>query len=94
MRDDHARLLRLTQRRATDFRPWGDADREGDDCSCGCVHARPLAGRLGADWLVCSCEDGPRAGLLTFEHQGGAGCFETTRMLRARLREHAPKEEP
>ena len=28
------------------------------------------------DWGVCSKLGAPRAGLLTFEHQTGRGCFE------------------
>jgi hypothetical protein len=40
------------------------------DCSCDCRFYLPLDGVLGADWGVCSCEESPRAGLLTFEHQG------------------------
>jgi hypothetical protein len=37
--------------------------------------ARPLAGRLGGDWVVCARPDGPRFGLLTFEHQAG-NCYQ------------------
>lgn len=45
------------------------------DCSCGCRWARWLEGELGADWCVCARPDGPRFGLLTFEHQAGE-CFQ------------------
>lgn len=45
------------------------------DCSCGCIWARWLEGALGGDWCVCARPDGPRFGLLTFEHQAGQ-CFE------------------
>jgi len=31
---------------------------------------------LAYDWGVCSKQGAPRAGLLTFEHQTGKGCFE------------------
>jgi hypothetical protein len=49
-----------------------DGDYEGNsgDCSSGCVHYRPLAGTLGADWGVCTNPASHRAGKLTFEHQG------------------------
>lgn len=66
----------------TDHREYGGtAERwSGDgphgDCSCGCRWARPLAGALGGDWVVCARPDGPRFGLLTFEHQAGAGCYQ------------------
>lgn len=46
------------------------------DCSCGCRHFVPLAGKAGADWGICTNPAGPRAGLLTFVHQAGRGCFE------------------
>lgn len=66
----------------TDYTPWGEVERWSDprevdgDCSSGCAHALPLPGKLGLDWVVCTRADGPRAGLLTFEHQAGRGCFE------------------
>jgi hypothetical protein len=40
------------------------------DCSCGCRHFLQLEWPLGADWGVCSNPESPRAGRLTFEHQG------------------------
>lgn len=82
MSAEHYRLLQLVPKRPTDYAPWGDVERWSDDrepdedCSCGCRHARWLEGDLGLDWCVCTREDGPRAGLLTFEHQAGRGCFE------------------
>jgi Domain of unknown function (DUF4926) len=56
--------------RPTDFAPYGIRQREAADCSCGCKHYVTLAGALGADWGVCTNPRSPRAGLLTFEHQG------------------------
>ena len=56
--------------RPTDFAPYGIRQREAADCSCGCKHFIELAGGLGADWGVCANPHSPRAGLLTFEHQG------------------------
>ena len=56
--------------RPTDFAPYGIRQREAADCSCGCKHFMTLAGDLGADWGVCANPRSPRAGLLTFEHQG------------------------
>jgi hypothetical protein len=40
------------------------------DCSGGCRWYHILAGRRGQDWGVCANPRSPRAGLLTFEHQG------------------------
>jgi hypothetical protein len=54
---------------------WKD-DSDYPDCSCGCRWYLPLEGLLGSDYGVCSNKNGPRKGLLTFEHQAGKGCFE------------------
>lgn len=54
---------------------WKDGD-DYPDCSSGCRWFLPLAGDLGYDWGVCNNPDAPRAGLLTFEHQTGRGCYE------------------
>jgi hypothetical protein len=56
---------------------WRDEARDYPDCSAGCRHFVKLDGDLGFDWGVCSNVNGPRAGLLTFEHQAGVGCFES-----------------
>jgi len=69
----HARLLELAIEMDSDFEPYGKRGREGEhwqDCSCGCRHFAVLDGPLGADWGVCMNKRSPRAGLLTFEHQG------------------------
>lgn len=69
----HERLLTLAVEMDSDFEPWGKQTREGEfssDCSCGCRHFAILDGPLGADWGVCMNQRSPRAGLLTFEHQG------------------------
>jgi hypothetical protein len=66
----HDRLLELAVEMETDFEPYGKRPREGPDCSCGCRHFATLEGVLGADWGVCMNKRSPRAGLLTFEHQG------------------------
>ena len=50
---------------------WKDGD-DYPDCSSGCKHWL----ELDNDWGVCNNVDGPRAGLLTWEHQAGKGCFE------------------
>lgn len=55
----------------TDFEPYGRRSREedwGPDCSCGCLHFRSF--KAHSDWGVCSNPKSPRAGMLTFEHQG------------------------
>ena len=69
----HARLFELTRAMPSDFQPYGQRVRGGrdiNDCSSGCRHYAVLAGPLGHDWGVCMNKRSPRAGLLTFEHQG------------------------
>src|ERR1035437_7921908 len=69
----HMRLLELAVEMESDFEPYGNRSRDGEgceDCSCGCRHFAVLDGVLGADWGVCLNKNSPRAGLLTFEHQG------------------------
>ncbi len=70
----HEILWSLCRRLPSDFAPYGERDRDTADpcadCSCGCRHYVPLSGELGADWGVCANANSPRAGLLTFEHQG------------------------
>lgn len=58
-------------------------DGPNGDCSCGCKWARWLEGDLGSDWCVCARPDGPRFGLLTFEHQAGT-CFEAKERRRGK----------
>lgn len=55
---------------------WADENKPYPDCSCGCKYFVPLNGDLQYDWGVCCKKDGPRAGLLTWEHQAGFECFE------------------
>ena len=55
---------------------WKHDDLNYPDCSSGCRFAAWLKGSLGNDWCVCTKPDGPRAGMLTFEHQAGFDCFE------------------
>ncbi|HEY2950949.1 MAG TPA: hypothetical protein VGK40_00115, partial [Verrucomicrobiae bacterium] len=73
----HDHLWMLCRKLPSDFAPWGERDRDTaepwQDCSCGCIHFVKLAGDLGNDWGICSNPKSPRAGLLTFEHQG---CLE------------------
>jgi hypothetical protein len=61
----------------TDYAGYGGTvEREGDpDCSCGCNWALWLAEPFDGDLCVCMNPTGPRAGLLTFKHQAGRGCF-------------------
>ncbi|MDP3185973.1 MAG: hypothetical protein Q8M58_11930 [Anaerolineales bacterium] len=66
----HEHLHTICRRLPTDFEPYGEREREGPDCSCGCRHFLKLPGKLGMDWGVCGNPASPRAGLLTFEHQG------------------------
>lgn len=66
----HDRLHLVCIQRPTDFAPYGIRLRNTADCSCGCRHYVLLEGKEGADWGVCANPRSPRAGLLTFEHQG------------------------
>lgn len=66
----HDHLWTLCRKLPSDFAPYGERDRDTADCSCGCRHFIPLAGELGNDWGICANPKSPRAGLLTFEHQG------------------------
>ncbi|EDY19118.1 hypothetical protein CfE428DRAFT_3295 [Chthoniobacter flavus Ellin428] len=74
MSELHEILWSLCQKLPSDFRPYGERDRataeSPADCSSGCIHFLPLDGELGMDWGVCANRKSPRAGLLTFEHQG------------------------
>jgi len=73
----HERLWQIVQRLDSDYEPYGKAERDGSDCSCGCRHFVKLAGEIGNDWGVCGNPESPRAGLLTFEHQG-CSAFESS----------------
>ena len=78
----HEKLFGILKRLPTDYSDYGgEVERWADgndypDCSCGCKWFLPLDGELGWDWGVCAKIGAPRAGLLTFEHQTGRGCFE------------------
>ena len=81
---DHEQFLAVVKKLPTDYQEyggtierWADENAAYPDCSCGCRWARKLDGQLGFDWVVCAKRDGPRAGLLTFEHQTGSVCFES-----------------
>ena len=81
----HDHLLNIVIRLATDYADygggvvrWESEDDNYPDCSCGCIWAAWLAGDLGFDWCVCTKPGAPRTGLLTFEHQAGLGCFQST----------------
>ena len=54
---------------------WADPAVDYPDCSCGCRFFIPLTDPYAHDWGVCSKAEAPRAGLLTWEHQAGFGCF-------------------
>ena len=78
----HEDLVGLAPVLPTDYTDYGgQAERwkEDDnypDCASGCRWFVKLRGALGYDWGVCSKRGAPRAGLLTYEHQTGRGCFE------------------
>ena len=52
-------------------------DNFGTDCSCGCYYFIEIAGQ--GDWGVCCNPESPRAGLLTWEHQGCPNGYEQER---------------
>ena len=66
----HEALWEVVKKLPTDFEPYGERERLSEDCSCGCRWYHLLAGNRGKDWGVCANPKSPRAGLLTFEHQG------------------------
>jgi hypothetical protein len=66
----HDKLLKVVQTLETDYQPYGKVEREGSDCSSGCRHFVKVASDVGDHWGVCANPASPRAGLLTFEHQG------------------------
>ena len=67
----HDHLLFICHHLPSDFQPYGERERNGEpDCSVGCKHFLELPDDLGMDWGVCINPASPRAGLLTFEHQG------------------------
>ena len=66
----HDKLSSACRHLPSDFTPFGEVDTEGPDCSAGCLHFLELPGQVGNDWGVCCNSKSPRAGLLTFEHQG------------------------
>jgi hypothetical protein len=66
----HEHLHSICRRLPSDFQPYGERERHGPDCSVGCKYFLKLPGKLGLDWGVCANPASPRAGLLTFEHQG------------------------
>ena len=66
----HDKFLKVVRTLETDYEPYGNVGLEGSDCSCGCRHFVTLAGNANESWGVCVNPESPRAGLLTFEHQG------------------------
>lgn len=79
----HKHLFTILKVLPTDYKDyggdivrWEEENKSYPDCSCGCKHYLVLEGELGYDWGVCTNKNSPRAGLLTFEHQAGLGCFE------------------
>jgi hypothetical protein len=66
----HEYLHTVNRHLSLDFETYSERERDGADCSCGCKHFLKLTGKLGADRGACAKPVSPRAGLLTFEHQG------------------------
>lgn len=59
-----------------EIKRWEDPEKDYPDCSRGCKFFIELNEPYRFDWGVCSKPNSPRAGLLTWEHQAGFGCFE------------------
>jgi hypothetical protein len=75
---NHEQLFDIVKRIPTDFEPWGQRSRIGDevaqpDCSCNCRFFTRLDGSAGIDWGVCLNPHSIRAGLLTYQ---SLGCLE------------------
>jgi hypothetical protein len=68
----HEQLWAVCRKLPTDYKPYGDRsnDERGGDCSTSCKWFHELVSDRGMDWGVCFNPASPRAGLLTFEHQG------------------------
>jgi hypothetical protein len=84
---DNDKLWQVLTRLPSDYKDYGgEVERwkevEGyyPDCSCGCIFWKPLHdtenNKEDFDWGVCVNPNGPRKGLLTWEHQAGVGCFK------------------
>ena len=58
---------------------WEDVEGYYPDCSgCRRFHRLHDPNELSwdSDWGICANPNSPRAGLLTWEHQAGVGCFK------------------
>lgn len=70
----HDKLWKICKKLVDDYEPYGKAERNGADCSCGCEFYYNLEGRgserINLDWGVCCNPKSHRCGILTFEHQG------------------------
>jgi hypothetical protein len=71
----HEELFAICKMLPSDFEPYGQCSRLNgrliqSDCSGGCVWYHTLIGEASLDWGVCANPASPRAGPLTFEHQG------------------------
>lgn len=72
----HKMLWNVCKKLPSDYEPWGKrSDNErGGDCSCSCRFYMQLFDERhntwDMDWGICVNPESPRAGLLTFEHQG------------------------
>jgi hypothetical protein len=76
----HEQLWQIAIKLPTDYEPYGQMKRDAlGNCSGSCRWFHKLAGLRGQDWGVCANPASPRAGLLTFEHQGCPHFEEDTR---------------
>ncbi|HMF33459.1 MAG TPA: hypothetical protein VKK79_18685 [Candidatus Lokiarchaeia archaeon] len=78
--EDKETLWKVVKILPTDYADYGGEIKRWEldnemyaDCSSGCIHWV----EIDNNWGVCAKEGGPRAGLLTWEHQAGYNCFES-----------------
>jgi hypothetical protein len=57
----HEKLWQIVRRLNTDYEPFGKAEREGPDCSCGCRHFIKLLATWGTNgvFVVTRNRHGP-----------------------------------
>jgi len=76
MKDPLWQIVKILPTDYTDYggevERWQDPSKGYLDCSSCCRHWWAL----DSDWGVCKNPRSPRAGLLTWEHQAGEGCWE------------------
>jgi len=72
-------FLNILIRLDTDYTDYGgkvvrysDVESNFPDCASGCRWFN----RIDDDYGICTKPNAPRAGMLTYQHQAGYGCYE------------------